>query len=162
MIELHKFSETDFDRLISWINSEEELIQFAGQIFSFPLTKEQLSNYISEPNRFVFKVILTETNEVIGHCEIFKESDSSARLCRILIGQEKYRGKGLGKMIVKKLIDFCNEQLNIYSINLNVFDWNISAIKCYEKMGFVKSQLNENPVLVNGKSWLSINMKLEN
>lgn len=162
MIELIEFTESDFDRLISWIKSEEVLIQFAGPIFTFPLTKEQLSKYISNKNRFIFKVVLIENNETIGHCEIFKESDSSARLCRILIGEGKYRGKGLGKMIVKKMIDFCNEQLNIYSINLNVFDWNISAIKCYEKMGFVKSHSNEKPVFVKGEKWLSVNMKLQN
>jgi len=162
MIELQKFTESDFDKLISWIKSEEDLIQFAGTIFTYPLNREQLLKYVSDNRRYTFKVVLIESNESIGHCEIFLESDSSARFCRILIGEEKYRGRGLGKLIVKKMIEFSREQLHIKSINLNVFEWNISAIKCYEKMGFVKSHINENAVSINGKNWISINMKLLN
>jgi len=45
MISLENFSENDFEKLISWVSNKEDLIQFAGSIFNFPLTKEQLNNY---------------------------------------------------------------------------------------------------------------------
>ena len=48
MIKLVQFENTDFDRLISWVYSEEFMIQFAGPIFTFPLTTEQLELYVSD------------------------------------------------------------------------------------------------------------------
>jgi len=54
MIKLEQFDETDFDRLISWVDSEEFMLQFAGPIFTFPLTIDQLESYISDKNRFAF------------------------------------------------------------------------------------------------------------
>ena len=46
MIELKPFTENDFPIFKSWIHSEEELFQFAGPIFTYPLTDEQLTKYI--------------------------------------------------------------------------------------------------------------------
>lgn len=75
MIKLEPFTRTDFNRLISWIDSEEFLIQFAGPIFTFPLTTEQLELYITDKNRFPFKVIKPETGVVIGHSEIYNSEN---------------------------------------------------------------------------------------
>ena len=68
MISLENFSENDFEKLISWIKSEEELIQFAGSIFNFPLTKEQLEKYIKIPEVNAYKLIYNNIH--IGHAEI--------------------------------------------------------------------------------------------
>ena len=70
MITLLPFEETDFDRFKSWIKSPEELLQFAGPYFTFPVTDEQLKKYIADLKRRPYKIISTETNNVIGHCEL--------------------------------------------------------------------------------------------
>ena len=105
MIKLVPFEKEDFENLISWIDDEEFMVQFAGSVvFKYPLTKEQLVTYISDDNRFVFKVIDVKTNETIGHAEIYLVKTDMARLCRILIGREEYRGKGIGQQIIQQLI----------------------------------------------------------
>ena len=103
MIKLEPFTKIDFNRLISWIQNEEELIQFAGQAFTFPLTEEQLEKYLDEKRRFVFKITETNFNQTIGHCEIYL-TETSAKLCRILIGEKSFRGIGLGFEVVNLLI----------------------------------------------------------
>ena len=95
MIKIVKFEKEDFSRLISWIDSEKLLIQFAGPIFSYPLTIPQLDQYISDPNKQIFKVLDPITNVVFGHGEIFIDN-KNAKLCRILIGDQRYKGKGYG------------------------------------------------------------------
>ena len=118
MIRLEKFIENDFDNLLSWINSEEELIQFAGTIFSFPLTKEQLYKYVKIPGVNAFKVLYEEENITIGHAEIFNSGENISKLCRIIIGDKNYRGKGVGKQIVKELLNLC--LIAFYSINIPI------------------------------------------
>ncbi len=161
MIELTPFTDKDFGTLISWIDNEKSMLQFAGNIFTFPLTKNQLQNYLTDPNRNAFKVINKFDNSKIGHAEIYLEPNSNiAKLCRILIGEKELRGKGLGEMIVNELVRKAFEEYKVDSIELNVYSWNTSAIKCYKKVGF---EINKNVTKISkikDAVWEAINMTL--
>ena len=160
MIEIKKFEEKNIDKLISWIKSAEELMQFAGPNLKFPLTELQLQESLVNENLLMFSVFTQKKNQLIGHGEIFLKEYSFA-LGRILIGKTENRGKGYGKIITQKLLDFGFENTDKQKAELNVFDWNISAIKAYEKAGF---KVNPNQKLereVNGKIWTAINMIID-
>ncbi len=159
MIELQPFLNEDFERLISWVNSEEELVQFAGPFFTFPLTNQQLQKYKERTDRRSFKVCYQATAETIGHCELNFQSEIP-RLSRILIGNETFRGKGLGRQIVAAMLDILFKETNVEKVDLSVFDWNIAAIKCYEKIGFRINEGGVSQIVVNGKTWTSLNMIL--
>lgn len=161
MIRLETFNEADFDRLINWAVSEEILVQFSGPIFKFPLTKKQLEKYLTEKKSIAFKVVDTESGEIIGHSEIYHSENSIAKLCRILIGDESFRGKGIGEQTINKLVEYSFEKLNVEKVELNVYDWNKSAIRCYEKSGFVINPNKVSEIDVKGSIWTSLNMILE-
>ncbi|MFV8270868.1 GNAT family N-acetyltransferase [Flavobacterium sp. GT2N3] len=160
IIKLEKFTEIDFERLINWIENEEILAQFSGPIFEFPLTKEQLNDYLSSENVIAFKVIKVETNEIIGHSEIYKTENNEVKLCRILIGNKNQRGNGIGKKIINELVKYSYKELNAEKIELNVYDWNKSAIICYEKTGFEINPNKVSEIEVKGMKWISLNMVL--
>lgn len=160
MINLQPFTSTDFARLIRWADSEEMLMQFAGPQFTFPLTKAQLDLYLEDKNRYAFKVIYKDDDLVIGHSEIYSIDAQTALLCRILIGDTLYRGKGIGQMVTRKLLDFSFKELGKEKAALNVFDWNLPAIKCYEKAGFIINHGKIRNWEVNGKTWTALNMEL--
>lgn len=158
MIRLKQFTEDDFESLISWINTEEELVQFAGTIFQYPLTKEQLSTYNSNPAVNAFTVIEEEENIPIGHCEIFLAENEIPRLCRIIIGNKNFRGKGIGRQIVNELLELTFNKYNAEKVELNVYSWNTSAIKTYENAGFKVNPAKKKEIFINGISWISLNM----
>ena len=160
MIRLEPFATSDFNKLISWVDSEEDLIQFAGPIFKFPLTERQLEKYLEDKSRFVFKVIETDPEQTIGHCEIYL-TEETVKLCRILIGEKSFRGKGFGLQIVNDLLEISFARFNKPFIELNVYDWNVSAIKCYEKVGFSINKDKINHIEVKGKIWNSLNMIID-
>jgi RimJ/RimL family protein N-acetyltransferase len=160
MLRLETFDKESYEDLISWIGSEEQLMQFAGPAFTFPLTKEQLEISLSDKNRFAFKVINCKTNIAIGHSEIYL-TDRSAYLGRILIGDKEQRGKGLGQQIVNLLLDFVFSKLDKIKVELNVFDWNVEAIKCYEKVGFVINPNKKNERQIKNEIWTAINMTID-
>jgi RimJ/RimL family protein N-acetyltransferase len=152
MIRLEEFTHKDFNRLISWIDNEKSMCQFAGPIFTFPLTEEQLTDYISDNTRKVYKIIDIDTNNVIGHGEIGRidERNSNARLCRILIADKNKRNKGIGTLIINELLKIGFDNLNLHRIDLGVFDFNKSAIRCYEKCGFkIEGLLRDSFVIEN-------------
>ena len=159
MIHLQPFNRNDYDRLISWIDSAEMLMQFAGPAFSFPLSYEQLDSSLSDNRRTAFKAINTDDNTMIGYAEIYC-TDESAHLGRILIGDATQRGKGIGQLMVAQLLRIAFEELNQTLATLNVFDWNIAAIKCYEKAGFTVNPDKKVQRKVNGETWTAIGMRL--
>ena len=161
MIELKEFTKNDFETLKSWIGNEEELLQFAGAIFTYPLTNEQLDSYVDMADKRPLKVVLTRTNETIGHCELNFENGNN-RLSRILLGNKKLRNQKIGEEIVRKMVDLLFEDLTVNEVDLNVFEWNIGAIKCYEKVGFISNPKKQTATReVNGKMWSVINMTLK-
>lgn len=159
MIELQPFTENDFKTFKSWIHSKEELFQFAGPIFTYPLTDEQLADYIKMTDKRPLKVVLKSTNETIGHCELNFENGNN-RLSRILVGNKELRGQKIGEQIVRKMVDLLFQDSKINEVDLNTFDWNKGAIKCYEKVGFKINHDKTDKMSVNGKIWTRINMTL--
>jgi len=160
MIRLETFTIEDYPNLISWVCTEEQLMQFAGPAFIFPLTKEQLEISLSDNNRFAFRVVNCKTNITIGHSEIYL-TDQSAYLGRIIIGDKEQRGKGVGQQIVNSLLDYVFSKLDKIKVELNVFDWNVEAIKCYEKAGFIINPNKKNERQIKNQIWTAINMTID-
>ncbi len=157
MIVLKAFEIADLVQLNQWIKDEQQLFQFAGDYFVFPIDTKQISDYLSDKNRQAFQVLYQ--GDPIGHAEIYKESPKRARLCRILIS-DIIRGKGLGKKTVNALLTQCFNKLEMETVHLNVFDWNIGAIKCYESCGFQISPNQITEIYYQDKIWQTINMTI--
>ncbi|MVZ66618.1 GNAT family N-acetyltransferase [Sphingobacterium sp. DK4209] len=160
MIQIEAFEVEDFDRLIGWVNSAELLTQFAGSKFTYPLDRNQLQSYILEPNRHIFKVLDSSTDQVIGHAEIYELSDQVALICRVLIGESALRGQGKGTELMKELLAYAYDKLAVHTIDLNVYDWNLAAISCYQKLGFEFVSDTEQLTTVNGDVWRSVRMRI--
>lgn len=148
MIRLEHFDKQGFELLISWIDSPEFLMQWAGPHFSYPLDEEQLNQYIKGANEenskvLIYKVVLDETNETIGHISLnnIDLNNHSARIGKVLLGNTRIRGKGIGQKMVTELLKIAFDNLSLHRVGLGVFSFNESAIKSYEKVGFVKEGL---------------------
>ncbi|MDQ0256309.1 RimJ/RimL family protein N-acetyltransferase [Evansella vedderi] len=148
MIELRFFQTSDFQQLIHWIDSPEFLMQWSGPHFQYPLNEEQLENYLKDANKenaheLVYSVVYKETGNVIGHISLGKidRENKSARIGKVLVGDEKVRGKGVGQHMITEMLKLAFDELKLHRVSLGVFDFNTSAIACYEKAGFVKEGL---------------------
>ena len=136
MLRLEPFTPKDFSRLIHWVGTKRELIQFAGDLFTFPLSEDQLQEYLSQKKLAPKKIIHTESGEVIGHCEL-NFLNEHLRLSRILIGNKQKRGRGYGTKIIQLMIDAIQKEIPTKQVELRVFGYNTYAIKLYKKEGFV-------------------------
>jgi len=160
MITLEPFQESDFDALISWIDTKELLVTIAGNVFTFPVTHDQLQKYLEDNKSVSFTIRDGNSNNAIGHAEIVLATDGTCKIDKLLIGDKSQRGKGIGEQVMNELVRYAFEQLPVHTVELNVFDWNKAGIRCYEKVGFI---MNPGKVMyfeVNGESWLTLNMIL--
>lgn len=160
MIKLIPFQPEDFDLFISWVDNEELLITIAGTYFTHPLTCSQLQRYLDDTNSVAFTVVDANHDKKIGHAEIIRKEKRICKLDKVIIGDKSNRGKGIGLSVINELLKYSFEELNANDVELNVYDWNIAGIKCYEKAGFIftgKIQTTN----VSENTWTAKNMVID-
>jgi RimJ/RimL family protein N-acetyltransferase len=161
MISLVPFSESDFDLFISWIDNEELLVTIAGTDLTHPLTADQLHAYLKTENSHSFTVVDTDLNKKIGHAEIVLSGKGLFKIDKLLVGDRSLRGKGLGQAIIQELLQYAFTNLKASTVELNVFDWNVAGIRCYEKCGFVMNPDKKKSFQAGDKTWIAVNMVIE-
>ena len=130
------FQQFHFKTLINWIKDEESMINFAGTGFQYPLTEQQLIDYINKyPHRLLFIGLDEELNPV-AYGEVIPQENNSARLGHLIIGESENRGQGLGKKLIQLLIADAKKQLQITRMDLFLLEGNQLAQNCYLNYGF--------------------------
>ncbi|NMM63306.1 GNAT family N-acetyltransferase [Clostridium sp. P21] len=167
IIKLEKFSCKEIPQLISWVPNKEFLLQWAGPSYTFELLENQLQNDINmmleeDPKNMMFSAKLIESNETVGHIELLwiDRVNMSARIGRVLVGKEEYRNKGIGLQMINAILNIAFNELNLHRVDLGVFDFNLPAIACYKKAGFITEGNFRECRKINGKYWSLLNMSI--
>src|SRR5262249_60486312 len=107
-ITLHPFGREDFARLISWLPSEGDLVDWCAGFFRYPLTDAQLERYLEsakQPNSRIIFTARSAEDEVVGHIEISQIwPHLSTRLSRILVAPDQRRRGFASSMVARALV----------------------------------------------------------
>ena len=127
--------------LCKWSNERGAIFQeqWMGTEVSFPLTYEKIENL---ENKFS----IFNEEEFIGMIQEVRIEKDNIHIGRFVLNPSK-TGAGLGTEALKKFIDFIFKDENIRSISLKVFDFNKSAKRVYDKLGFEICKVIETPKL---------------
>jgi RimJ/RimL family protein N-acetyltransferase len=161
MIQLTAFSPADFDRFISWIDSEGLLMTIAGTVFSYPLTVAQLETYLADKNSYAFNIVDVNEDRIIGHAELIMQEQNTCKIDKLIIGDQSNRGKGRGQEVIRKLLEYSFANLGAKTVELNVFDWNTAGIRCYEKCGFKMNPAKQALFRSGSETWTALNMTID-
>lgn len=167
MLELRCFESSDCDCLIDWIPDARFLLQFAGPGYSWPLDKAQLEQTLQaaqgeDPGYYRFKAVDGSTDEGVGHIQLGVNREKRTGLVqRVLVGNPACRGKGMGVRMLSLLCEFAFKELQLKELTLSVFDFNASAIACYERVGFEESGRKDGARQFGEESWNAIFMSLK-
>jgi RimJ/RimL family protein N-acetyltransferase len=166
MMRLESFDDRDFPRLMSWIDSREMLLQWAGpRLFTFPLDTMQLTRYLfealTEPQGSRIFKALDDEERVVGHVELggIDRKNQSATLCRVMVAPEA-RGRGLCVPMIRSVLRVGFEELAFRRIDLRVYAFNIPALHCYEQAGFVREGLLRQAVKAGDQYWDTVLMAI--
>ena len=127
--------------LCKWSNERGELFQeqWMGTEVSFPLTYEKIEKL---ENKFS----IFNGEEFIGMIQEVRIQEDNIHIGRFVLNPLK-TGAGLGTEALKEFIDFIFKDEKIHSISLTVFDFNKSAKRVYDKLGFEIYEVIETPKL---------------
>ena len=127
--------------LCKWSNERGEIFQeqWMGTEVSFPLTYKKIEKL---ENKFS----IFNGEEFIGMIQEVRIQEDNIHIGRFVLNPKK-TGAGLGTEALKEFIDFILKDENIRSISLTVFDFNKSAKRVYDKLGFEIYEVIETPKL---------------
>jgi RimJ/RimL family protein N-acetyltransferase len=141
LVVLRPFEEDDFSFILQSIASADELLQWAGPGFEWPLTEAQLRDYrdkaARDPERFR-QLTAVEGDAPVGHVELTLERKHDLGYIGRVVVAPSERGRGLGTALMREVVRFAFGDLRLHRISLNVFDFNTPAVRCYERVGFIK------------------------
>jgi RimJ/RimL family protein N-acetyltransferase len=89
------------------------------------------------PDGYFFAIHCLADDKLIGMLDL-SGFDWPARNAWVGIGlgERDYWGRGYGTDAMNVLLRFAFHELNLHRVNLDVFEYNPRAIRCYEKVGF--------------------------
>ena len=132
-----KINESLVDEYLKMVNDPEvqETLGFTKITYSKEKELEWI-NFKLKENAIIFSMIEKDTNDYIGNIEIMNIKDNIGEL-GITITPTK-QNNHFGQESIKRIIDYAFNDLKLDNLYLNVLDYNLKGIRCYEKSGFVR------------------------
>ncbi len=163
---IRKASKLDAKELIEYLNiigGESDFLTFGIDEFGRNVEEEEafIENILKRENALF---IIAEINgKVVGNLSF----SGGPRERNMHIGEfggvsilKKYWGNGIGKELVKYLINWSKNSGIIRKINLRVRNDNIRGIQLYRKLGFLEEGIIRRDFFINGEFYDSLLMGL--
>jgi len=153
MIEIRSHRISDIPYRVIWLNNpnvNQYIGEFSGQKTTLAKQKAWFNKYLKDKNKKFFTISYGKIPiGFMGLSRIDKINHNADAF--IAIGDDKYRGKGFGKIAMQYLVKFGFKKLGLHKISLGVFEKNKPAVKLYKKLGFVTEGILKDDVFFAGE-----------
>jgi RimJ/RimL family protein N-acetyltransferase len=159
---LRPYQTADCISIAVWINDPEVThFMFYGQL---PRTLEQVQSFleggsqIANENNVIF-VICNNQHKPIGFCGLYDWHRTARKAeMRILLGDKKTWGKGIGTEVVELITWYGFDRLNLHRIYLGFTASNKAAKSAYSASGYKSEGILREDIYRNGTYYDSIRM----
>lgn len=141
-VRLRAVERADLPTIQRWMNDPEILKRiYTWRHLSVAAEERWLEGLTGSNTDFVFAIEATDGEGVsprfLGTTGIHGV-DWKNRLCSvgIIIGEERERGRGFGTEALFLLARYAQQELGMHRVELEVYPFNLPAIRSYEKLGF--------------------------
>ena len=150
-LRIETFKETNLKKLLTWTKTERELRMWAGETFSKIPDANAFRTHLKRPRVKSYQA-RDKWGRFIGYAELVELTKGSCTLCRVIIDPAR-RGMGSGKALVESLSRQAFEHLGYRRLLLNVFTFNVPAVRCYRSLGFRPLPKSPKPRSYRGQIW---------
>lgn len=116
----------------------EQVMEIEKDLFSVPWTKEGFLTFLLRENSMF--LVVEEKEKILGYCGLLMVLDEGD-ITNVAVRRDRQK-EGIGGFLMDSLIRLASEQ-GISVIHLEVRAGNQSAIRLYERCGFVRDGLRK-------------------
>lgn len=162
MITFRKHSSKDIPYRVTWLNNplvNKFIGDELGQKTTLAKQRAWFKAYAKATNKQFFTICDgTKPIGFMGLSNISKTNKNADVF--IAIGDDNYRGKGIGRMAMTWLIAYGFKKLRLHKLNLGVIKDNLPAVSLYQSLGFVIEGEMKDEVCSKGKYYSMLSMAL--
>lgn len=105
--------------------------------------KERLFNVLESSNSHLF-ALLGDDCHIIGCATLCVYDSPTGQKASVedVVVSSRYRGQGLGKMMMKHMIEYARRELKTVDIHLTSNPYRDAANRLYQRLGFEKRETN--------------------
>jgi RimJ/RimL family protein N-acetyltransferase len=153
-VRLRALERADIPAFMRWFNDPEvrKTLQLVGPMSEASEERWFENQLVSDDTILGIEVREDEAWRLIGNVGLMEPCwrDRSADI-GIVIGERDEWGKGYGADAIKTMARYAFEELNLHRLQLQVYDFNERARRCYERCGFVHEGTRRQAVFRAGR-----------
>jgi RimJ/RimL family protein N-acetyltransferase len=142
-VRLRSFELSDLDEIMKYWN-RTELRNLLGNSDRGPVSRSEEEEWIrttwtlrQQKKAFTYAIETIAEKRLIGAISLFEiDWTSRSAMVGISIYNPDYWSKGYGTESMRLILSFAFQHLNLNRVELDTFDFNERAQKCYLKVGF--------------------------
>ena len=156
--------DSDCAHFFTWVSSANALLLWVGRQLTYPLDADQLYDYLVAhdiPTARLYTAVDADSGPV-GHIGLRNISPAAgfARIVNVIVSPA-HRRTGIGRKMVMAALRIGFDEMGLHRIDLNAFEFNEPAIRCYERCGFVKEGVLREAVRADdGSYWSMLQMSI--
>lgn len=150
-VRLRPVVERDLPLFAEWL-SDAEVRRWLAAIDSPPTLDDEYEwwhDKRADPDNVMW-AIETLDGRLVGNIELRLVMKQERAEVGVAIQDKTQWSKGFGTDAVRLVVDYAFEELNLNRVDLTTDEENLRAIRCYEKVGFVREGLLRQHRLVDG------------
>lgn len=148
--------EKDYDYLQSWITDARTHALWCANLLPYPLTKELLEAVLEKDaidwGGKAYSV-LDDKGCPMGFFMFSVNKRENVGFLKFVVLDKALRGQGMGVQMLQQVAEFAFEVTGVSKMQLNVFDVNKAARRCYEKVGFMEDDFTSGAFEFAGEGW---------
>lgn len=156
-IVLREYRMEDLPAIRDWVN-DSDITSNLSDIFMYPQSIKKTEDFIhmmmegKSDTHKSFVIAHKDTLEYIGQIDVLNIGwKNRTGSLAIVIGSKKEHGRGFGSEAIRLLQNLVFNDMNLNRLELQVYDFNHTAIHCYKKCGFVEEGRARQKIYRDGK-----------
>jgi RimJ/RimL family protein N-acetyltransferase len=122
---------------VRWF-ADPDVLEYFGMVHPMNLANEQVWYEAQNKDPSVVNFACEFEGRHIGGCGFFRINHAQQNAeVGLFIGEKAFWDQGLGKDILRTIVAYGFDYLNLHRIYLRVFPGNLRAVHVYEQVGFV-------------------------
>lgn len=149
---LRPVEEGDLPQFVRWL-ADRDVARWLERLEKAPTLEEEYEwwhDKRGDPDSVLW-AIEKDDGTLVGTTELRLTLRAERAELGIGIHDKTQWSKGLGTEAVRLVVDYAFEELNLNRVELTTDEENARAIRCYEKVGFIREGLLRQHRLVDGR-----------